>query len=109
MATFLPEGATFGLLNFRLFLMAYSPRKCSTELMPTWSSTSLRLHALSHGAGHTRPMTDGNGFASVRRRHAYSCHGTPCGGFSVPRTMASQPRMSSPEGQPAWHGGADCT
>src|SRR5512140_1990962 len=75
--------------------------------MPTWSSTSLRLHALSHGAGHTRPSTAGKGFASVSRRHAYSCHATPCGGFSVPRAIASQPRMSSPAGQPAWHGGAD--
>jgi len=40
-----------------------------------------------------RPITDGNGFASVSRRHAYSCHGidglpsAPIGGFSMPRTM----------------------
>ena len=52
-------------------------------------------------------MTDGNGLASVRRRHAYSCHGTPCGGFSVWRTICSQPRMSSPEGQLPWQGGVD--
>ncbi len=75
--------------------------------MPTWSSTSFRLQPVSHGAGQTRPMTDGNGLASVRRRHAYSCHATPCGGFSVWRTICSQPRMSSPEGQLPWQGGVD--
>src|SRR5512135_2738154 len=113
MATFLPEGATFGLLNFRLFLIAYSPRKCSTELIPTWSSTSLRLHPLSQGAGQTRPITDGKGLASVRRRHAYSCQGitgfpsAPFGTFSVPRTIPRYPRISSPAGQLPWHGGVD--
>ena len=63
-----------GAANASLFAIAYSPRKCSTELMPTWSSTSLRLQPVSHGAGQTRPITDGNGLASVSRRHAYSCH-----------------------------------
>ncbi len=55
--------------------------------MPTWSSTSLRLQPVSQGAGQTRPITDGNGLASVRRRQAYSCQGMPAGGFSMPRTM----------------------
>ncbi len=77
-----------GFSNFRPLAIAYSPRKCSTELMPTKSSTSLRLQPDSHGAGHTRPITEGKGLASVRRRQAYSCHGTPAGGFSVPRTIA---------------------
>ena len=40
-----------GATNLRLFAIAYSPRKCSTELMPTWSSTSLRLQPVSQGAG----------------------------------------------------------
>ena len=91
-ATFLPVGAG-AAGNARLLAIAYSPRKCSTELMPTWSSTSLRLQPVSHGAGHTRPITEGNGFASVSRRHAYSCQlifglpSAPSGGFSMPRTM----------------------
>jgi hypothetical protein len=55
--------------------------------MPTWSSTSLRLQPDSQGAGQTRPITAGNGLASVRRRQAYSCQLTPAGGFSMPRTM----------------------
>ena len=61
--------------------------------MPTWSSTSLRLQPVSQGAGQTRPITDGNGLASVSRRHAYSCQfivglpSAPTGGFSMPRTM----------------------
>jgi hypothetical protein len=86
-------GLRFGAANFSLFWMAYSPRKCSTELMPTWSSTSLRLQPVSQGAGQTRPITEGKGLASVRRRQAYSCHGivglpsAPTGGFSTPRTM----------------------
>ena len=71
-ATFLPVGSG-GAANASLLAIAYSPRKCSTELMPTWSSTSLRLQPVSHGAGQTRPITDGNGLASVSRRHAYSC------------------------------------
>src|SRR5665647_3878129 len=77
-----------------LLAIPYSPRKCSTELIPTWSSRALRLHPVSQGAGQTRPITDGNGLASVKRRKAYSCQGmaglpsAPTGGFSVPRTMA---------------------
>ncbi len=55
--------------------------------MPTKSSTSLRLQPDSQGAGQTRPITEGRGLASVRRRQAYSCQGTPAGGFSMPRTM----------------------
>ena len=82
---------------------------CSTALMPTKSSTSLRLQPSSHGAGQTRPICDGNGFASVARRNAYSCHDMSCGGFSTPRTICSQPRMSSPAGQLPWHGGVRCT
>ncbi len=61
--------------------------KCSTELMPTKSSTWLRLQPDSQGAGQTRPITEGKGLASVMRRKAYSCHFTPAGGFSMPRTM----------------------
>ena len=76
-----------GAANLSPLAFAYSPRKCSTELMPTWSSTSLRLQPVSHGAGHTRPITLGNGLAAVRRRHAYSCQAMPAGGFSIPRTM----------------------
>ena len=72
---------------------------CSTELIPTKSSTLLRLQPLSHGAGHTRPIIAGNGLASVARRKAYSCQVIPSGGFSIPRTIWSHPRMSSPEGQ----------
>jgi hypothetical protein len=87
--------------------MAYSPRKCSTALMPTWSSTSLRLQPFSQGAGQTRPITDGKGLACVSRRQAYSGQGWPAGGFSVPRVTASQPRMSSPDGQLPWQGGVD--
>ena len=82
---------------------------CSTALMPTKSSTALRLQPVWHGAGHTRPIIEGKGFASVERRKAYSCMPTPFGGFSIPRTMLSHPRMSSPEGQLAWQGGVLCT
>ena len=35
----------------------------------------------------TRPITEGKGLASVMRRNAYSCHFTPAGGFSTPRTI----------------------
>ncbi len=73
--------------------------------MPTKSSTSLRLQPSWQGAGHTRPIIDGNGLASVERRKAYSPISMPGAGFSWPRTMASQPRMSSPDGQLPWHGG----
>jgi hypothetical protein len=52
-------------------------------------------------------MIDGNGLASVSRRHAYSCQLIPAGGFSMPRTMFRYPRMSSPDGQLPWHGGVD--
>ena len=82
---------------------------CSTALIPTKSSTSLRLQPSSHGAGQTRPICDGNGLASVARRNAYSCQLIPSGGFSSPRTTWSQPRMSSPAGQLPWHGGVRCT
>ena len=82
---------------------------CSTALMPTVSSTLLRLQPVWHGAGHTRPIIEGNGLASVERRNAYSCMLVPLGAFSTPRTMLSQPRMSSPEGQVAWQGGVLCT
>src|SRR3989344_2422217 len=37
---------------------------CSTALMPTYSSTELRLQPVWHGAGHTRPIMEGNGLAS---------------------------------------------
>jgi hypothetical protein len=36
---------------------------------------ALRLQPVSQGAGQTRPITEGKGLASVRRRQAYSCHG----------------------------------
>jgi len=85
-ATFLPVFVS-GLGKASLFSIAHSPRKCSTELMPTKSSTWLRLQPDSQGAGHTRPITLGSGLASVRRRQAYSCHFMPAGGFSMPRTM----------------------
>ena len=72
---------------------------CSTALIPTVSSTSLRLQPSSHGAGQTRPITDGNGLASVERRNAYSCQVMSPAGFSIPRTISNQPRMLWPEGQ----------
>ncbi len=31
------------------------------------------------------------------------------GGFSMPRTICSQPRISSPDGQLPWQGGVRCT
>ena len=63
---------------------------------------------LGRGRG-TRPMMEGNGLASVERRKAYSCQLTPAGGFSMPRTICSQPRISSPDGQLPWQGGVRCT
>ena len=52
-----------------------------------------------HGAGQVRPISEGNGLASVERRNAYSCQLISPGGFSMPRTICSQPRISSPDGQ----------
>lgn len=40
--------------------------------MVTASSCSPRLQAVSHGAGHTRPVNSGNGFVSLRRSYASS-------------------------------------
>ena len=44
----------------------------STELMPTWSSTSLRLQPDSQGAGQTRPVTSGKLLVECRLRAASS-------------------------------------
>ena len=56
--------------------------------------------------GAHRPITDGNGLASIIRWNAYSCHAMPAtGGLAMPRAMASQPRISCPEGQAPWQGG----
>jgi Fe-S oxidoreductase len=41
----------------------------------------------------TLPIIDGKGLASVERRKAYSCHDRSPEGFSIPRTISSQPRM----------------
>src|SRR3972149_8972453 len=82
---------------------------CSTALMPTKSSTTLRLQPVWQGAGQTRPIIDGKGLAAAERRNAYSCIVVPLGGFSVPRHIFSQPRISSPDGQLAWQGGVLCT
>ena len=72
--------------NVKPSATAVSPMYCSTALIPTKSSTSLRLQPSSHGAGQTRPICDGNGLASVARRNAYSCQLMPSGGFSSART-----------------------
>ena len=78
---------------------------CSTALIPTKSSTSFLLQPVWQGAGQTLPIIDGNGFAVVDLRKAYSCIEMSAGGFSIPLTMSNQPLMSSPEGQLPWHGG----
>src|SRR3989304_569832 len=59
---------------------------CSTALMPTVSSTLLRLQPAWQGAGHTRPIIEGTGLASVERRNADSCIPVPLGVF--PRRAA---------------------
>ena len=51
------------------------------------------------GPGAVSRSRAGKGLASVERRNAYSCQGRSEGGFSIPRTIFNQPRMSSPEGQ----------
>ena len=58
-----------------LALGGWSTIDTSTCLMGTAGWLMPSTQALSHGAGHTRPITAGNGLASVRRRHAYSCQG----------------------------------
>ena len=104
MATFLPLNAGASG-NLKPCAIAVSPMYCSTELIPTKSSTSFRLQPVWQGAGHTRPIIEGNGFAVVERRNAYSCMLMPTGGFSIPRTICNQPRISSPDGQEPWQGG----
>ena len=96
-ATFLPVGLA-STSNLNPSSLALSPINCSTALMPIVSSTSLRLQPSSQGAGQTRPIIDGNGFASVERLNAYSCHVMSPGGVSMPRTISNQPRILWPDG-----------
>ena len=110
MATVLPVASLGVTGSLVLCSIAQSPMYCSTPLMPTKSSTSLRLQPSSHGAGQTRPITDGNGFASTMRWKAYSCQAMPfAGGLSICRAIINQPRISWPEGHEPWHGGVRCT
>ena len=58
-ATVLPVWKLAGCGRIQPFAHALSAIACSMVLMETGTSSRLRVHASSHGAGQTRPVNSG--------------------------------------------------
>ena len=95
--------------NLKFSSKAVSPMYCSTALMPTKSSTLFRLQPSSQGAGHTLPIIDGNGFASVERRKGVFLPGHVFrGGLDTTNDLQPSPDIFSRGATAlAWRGSMD--
>src|SRR5438094_9266197 len=89
-------GCVYEWPSTRTFWCVQSDRNFFTYRIERGLSTSLRRHAVSHGAAHTEPQIDAMGFGSSASSQPFS-NSPAAARFKYPRQFVLT-------GQASWHG-----